>query len=377
MPEQARQRIALLGPTYPHRGGIVQYGALLHRALETRHEVCSIGFRRLYPDRWFPGRSQFEAGDTRFDVGAARLLDPMSPLAWARAARHVRAFDPDVMVLQWWHPAFGPCYGTVSRWSRRAGRPRTVAICHNLAPHEPLPGARWLSGYALGSLDKVVVHGVGQLDAARALAPRAEVVACPHPRYDQFAGPPLTREYARERLSVAGEVVLFFGHVRAYKGLDLLLEAWPAVRDALDATLVIAGEFYEDRSQLEHQMERLRIADSVVIHDRYVPNDEVGAYFAACDVVVCPYRGGSQSGVVQLAYSFARPVVCTDVGALAEAIDPGNTGVVVAPGDPGALARGIIDCLAARERVDFESNIRAWQMRFDWRTLVEAIVDAP
>ena len=202
--------VVLVGPSYPFRGGIAHYNACLFDALAQTCPVTLIGFTRLYPDRWFPGRCQFDTGESGFEVPCERIINPLNPVSWWRAFRRIRAGAPRMIVLHWWHPFFAPCLGTLAHLLRRFTGAKILFIVHNVLPHEPMPAQGFLTRYALSAAHRLIVHTHSQRKAVQNLAPRAEVALMPHPVYDQFRSRGVTREAARAELGVDGFVMLFF-----------------------------------------------------------------------------------------------------------------------------------------------------------------------
>ena len=337
------RRWTLLGPAWPYRGGIAHFQLATARALAARgHAVDAVTFRRQYPERLFPGTSQFEDGPPPADrPPAPRLLDPLDPRTWARTARRVAASGADVAVVMVWMPFFAPMVGVVARRLRKRGV-RVLAVVHNALPHERRPGDRWLTRFALTGCDGLVVLSDAVAADVAGLGVTAPVRQVPHPVYDGFGGPVATAD-ARAALSLPPDapVFLFFGFIRRYKGLHVLLEAWAEVaRQRPDALLVVAGEFYADEAEVRQQAAAL--GDSVRLDAGYLPDDQVALYFSATDAVVQPYLSATQSGVAQIAFHFGRPVITTDVGGLAETVPDGVAGLVVPPGDPAALAGALV-----------------------------------
>lgn len=368
--------VVLVGPSHPYRGGIAHYNARLYDALAPTCRVTVIGFTRLYPERWFPGRTQFDESENGFEVPGERVIDPLNPLSWWRAFCLIRAREPGLIVLHWWHPFFAPCLGSLARLLRRFTRSKVLFIVHNVLPHEPLRGQRLLARYALSAAHRLIVHAGPQHEAVRKLAPRARIQVQPHPVYDQFRNRGATRESARAQLGVDGVVLLFFGLVRRYKGLEYLIRALPAVLSATDAVLIVAGEFYDPPERYQELVQHLSIDASVRLENRYVANEEVEIYMAACDVVIFPYVAGDQSGALAVAFGCERPVICTRVGGLADIVDDGVTGLLVEPRSAEALGAAILRFLAIRDDVDFAANIRAANKRFSWDHLVDALHDS-
>ncbi len=361
-----RPRIALLGPLAPWRGGLAQYLALMGEALMAHADVTGVTFTRQYPDFLFPGETQFDDTAPRPRFPTEALLDSIAPWSWKKTARALEAFAPGAVILKWWMPFFGPAFASSVGPLRRRGT-RVVLVCDNLVPHEKrlLDDAftRWMLRNSDGYL---VMSESVERDLAR-LKPGAPHRRVLHPLYAQFDQGRYTRESARAKLGVEGDVLLFFGYIRRYKGLDTLLEAWPKARARRPMTLLVAGECYEDPAEYE----RLAAAagEGVRLMQRYIPDDEVEALFKAADAVVLPYRSATQSGVTHVAYALGRPVITTDVGGLSETVHPGETGLVVPPGDPGALAEAMVRFFEADLGPRMAAGVAALQARHSWETL--------
>lgn len=367
--------VTLVGPAHPFRGGIAHHTAMLYRALESSRRVSRIGFVRLYPAAWFPGTTQLDRSEAAFEVPGERVIAPLNPISWLRAFWRLTRQPTELVIFQWWHPFFGPCLGCIGHLVRRFTRRRIVFICHNVTPHERHRADRALTRFALSCAHRLVVHAESQRKEVQRLLPRAEVACHPHPAYDQFQLRGLSQRQARDELAVDGRVLLFFGHVRAYKGLEYLLRALPEVLAEVEVTLVIAGEFYEPRAPYDDLIRSLGLTKCVRVVDRYIPNEEVEAYFAACDLVVCPYTSGGQSGVVQIAYSFDKPVICSAVGGLSDAVVDGKTGFVVNAADSQDLARAIRAFYRSPAREQFAERIAERSEQRSWESLVETICD--
>lgn len=367
-------RIALLGPFWPYRGGIAHFSAALARGLAVRgHGVLTVTFRRQYPDLLFPGRTQLDAGSPPVDVPLAqRLLDTLNPLSWLRTARQIQAERPDVLVLAYWMSFFAPALGTVARLLRRRGV-RVLAVVHNALPHERRPGDAVLGRYALGACDGLIVMSDAVRRDVERLVPGVPVRQVAHPVYDQF-GPIVPQDEARQRLDVPAEgpLFLFFGFIRPYKGLRVLLDAFAdVVARVPDARLIVAGEFYEGEDSLRTQAAPL--GPAVRFDADYVADDRVGLYFSAADAVVQPYVTATQSGVAQIAFHFGRPVVTTDVGGLAEVVPDGEAGLVVPPNDPTALADALVRFVEEGLGERLAAGAARQRERYSWARLVDAV----
>lgn len=336
----ASRRVALLGPLAPWRGGLAQYLAMLGEALLPHAEVRGWTFTRQYPSWLFPGRSQLDPAAERPRFPVAATLDSIGPWSWGATARGMERFAPGAVILKWWMPFFAPSFASSVAPLRRRGT-RVVMVCDNLVPHERRPFEPQLTAWMMRESDGYLVMSDAverDLDRLKPGAPRRRV---PHPLYAQFDRGRWTRETARAHLGLepGAEVALFFGFVRRYKGLDVLLEAWRMLRARRPATLLVSGEFYEDPAPYR-RLAAAAGAGAVRLLEGYRPDEEVEALFKAADVLVLPYRGGTQSGVTHVAWALGTPVIATDAGGIAEGITA-ETGLVVPREDAAALARAL------------------------------------
>lgn len=373
--ENESDGITLVGLTHPFRGGIAHYTTMLYQALQKDYQPNLISFTRQYPRMFFPGLTQFDQSRRVLTAEHHRIIDAVNPLSWVKAFRTIKAQRPGLVVFQWWHPFFGPCLGTIAGLLRWLARQRIVFICHNIHPHERHGVDRLLTWYGLANAHKLIVHSEAERVEAHRMFPCTEIVSAPHPAYDQFCFQGLSQKEAQTSLGVEGRVLLCFGYVRAYKGLEHLLKALPEVLRELEVTLLVAGEFYEPGTKYDDLIHELGLARHVRVIDRYIPNEEVEVYFSACDVVVCPYTSGTQSGIIQIAYSFQKPVICTNVGGLPEVVVEGKTGFIVPPRNPQALAGAILAYYRLQDKAIFSTEITKLQERFTWERLVATIIE--
>jgi glycosyltransferase involved in cell wall biosynthesis len=366
-------KIVIVGTAYPLRGGISHYNALLYRELGRAHEVQIITFSRQYPSLLFPGRTQQESEGELLRVPSEQLVDSVNPFNWYAVGENIRRRTPDLLIFKYWLPFFGPCFGTIARRAKRNGRTRVVYICDNVVPHERRPGDRLFTRYAFGPADAFIVQSDAVERDLLAFQPGAVYRKVPHPVYDIF-GRTLDRQDARRELGIgAGRVMLFFGYVRAYKGLDVLLDAMAEVRLRMDVQLLVVGEFYDDEQKYREQIARLGLGDHVRVVADYVPNDRVGVYFSAADAVILPYLSATQSGIAQIAYNFDRPVIATRVGGLGEVVVDGKTGLLVPPADPHALAAAIIRFYEENRADAFTAAVREEKRKYTWEAMVHAL----
>lgn len=368
-------KIAAISTAYPMRGGMAHYMALLYRTLVERgHEVRVFSFSRQYPGLLFPGKTQADLSKDAEAIPAEPVLDSINPFTWVRAAWRIRSFAPDAMILNYWMPFFMPAYATLA-YSVRAFRPTKVLfLCHNIVPHEHRPGDRVLTRFGLRAGHGFIVQAEAVRDDLLHFRPNASYRLVPHPVYDMFRAH-LPQEEARERLGLdpKDRVILFFGYVRKYKGLSVLIRAVRRLKETLTAKLVVAGEFYEDVREVEGEIRALGLTKDVILFDEYIPNEDVGTYFVAADVVVLPYLSATQSGILQIAYNFDRPVIVSDVGGLRESVLEGKTGFVVAANDPEALSGALATFYRLRGSEDFASNVRQYKTQFSWDRIAEAV----
>lgn len=371
------QRIAVVGPAHPYRGGIAHFNEMTMRGLAGRgHDVRAITFTRQYPEALFPGRTQFAAGPPPDGVPRAeRRVDTLNPWTWWRTARRIEQMVPDAVLFQFWMPFFAPAYGGIARWLRRKGV-RILSIVHNALPHERHVFDAALSRFFLRACDGFVVMSDAVASDLRPLRRDAsEVRRIEHPLYTRF-GEAVPRDEARARLDLPPEapMILFFGFVRAYKGLHVLLEALPAVVEQRpDAHLVIAGEFYDGPERYESIIRQHGLEDRVIIHNRYIPGADVPLFFSAADVVAQPYISATQSGVAQIAFHFDTPVIVTDVGGLAEVVPHEEAGLVVPPANPPALAQAIVRFFAEGMRDDLAAGVRKQKHKYHPDRLYDAV----
>jgi len=371
-------RFAVVGPTYPFRGGIAHHTTLLVQHLSARHDVLFISFRRQYPRWLFPGRSDQDPSQQPVRADCAYLLDPLNPLTWYATARQILAFAPDAVILPWWVPFWAPAWWTLGKIIRRRGESRLLFLCHNVLPHEPAFWNWWVARRVLQAGDGFVVQSEREAARLRDLLPHGESAAIqvvPHPSYRALArGSTIGREEARSLLKLPEETktILFFGLVRPYKGLDLLIEALPALRERSPLHLFVVGEWWMPKESLQARIAALGLEDAVTLIDRYVPNEALAQYFRAADVAAFPYRHATGSGAVQLALGFGLPVVAGDVGGVRELVDESQGHVLVPPEDAGALVRGLQRVLEDNSgRRDREERIEE-EARDSWQAMVAA-----
>ncbi|NVO31202.1 glycosyltransferase [Hymenobacter lapidiphilus] len=368
-------RVVIIGPAYPLRGGLATYNErLAHAFREAGDEVRLVTFSLQYPEFLFPGQTQFSTGPAPEGLDIEVSLNSVNPLSWWKVGEKLRREKPDLVIFRFWLPFMGPALGTVARLVRRNGHTRVVAITDNVIPHEKRPGDRPLTRYFLSACHGFVTMSRAVLADLRRLHFRQPALYRPHPLYDNF-GPtkPKTNALAALHLDPVFGYLLFFGFIRAYKGLDILLEAFADERLAkLPVKLIIAGEYYEEAAPYEALIKQHNLENRLIRATDFIPNEQVADYFCAADMVVQPYKNATQSGVSQIAYHFGRPMLVTDVGGLAELIPDGEVGYVVPP-TPRAIADALVDFYAQQREVEFMAGVEAKRKDFSWEVMVEAL----
>ena len=369
-------RLVLVGPTYPLRGGIAQYTTSLYESFKREHSVLLLSFEKQYPSLLFPGKTQEDQSKKPFRVPHEAPLSSFLPWTWKRTAQRALAYDPEVILFQWWHPAFSYAFADVVRRVKLHSNAVVLFLCHNIYSHEGLPlplgrvFERRLIWRAFRRVDGFLVHSLPLAEKVRGFKPEAPVTHICHPTYDfyvDFDAEPTEALNAKPRL-------LFFGNIRPYKGVDVLLKALAVVQRSLDFEAVIAGEFYVEPRPLRELADELGVADRIRWDDRYIPNERVPDLFRSADLLVLPYQNASQSGVVPLAYAFDVPVVATDVGGLSEVVLEGRTGYLVPAEDPGLLAEAIIRYFKEDRKSEFQQNIRRFKKSLNWDQVVEGTI---
>jgi glycosyltransferase involved in cell wall biosynthesis len=373
-------KIVLVGPAYPFRGGIAQHGQVLCQKLtDAGHDALMVSFKRQFPRLIFPGKTQMDPSQVRLPVMTYPVFAPLNPFSWWQSYRRIKGEKPDVVLFNWYTPFFAPGFWVVSRLVRWGTKARIVYILHNVIPHENLPGSRFLTRLALRTADAYVTHARAVAQDLFSWLPQIkneQVVVSPLPLFECFELFTGSQQEARAALNVkTSKVLLFFGLIREYKGLHFLLRAMPEIVKRLnhDVQLFVVGEFYKDRSEYDNLIRELNIGEFVTIRDEYIPNEDVGRYFAAADVAVLPYKTATQSAIIQTAYHLECPVITTDVGGLAEVVEEGVTGFVVPPENPSAIAEAVEMFFARGGRAALREGILRERGKYSWEGMVKII----
>lgn len=369
-------KIIIVGTAYPYRGGLANYNERLARQFSNEgHDVEIWTFTLQYPSFLFPGKTQYSNSPAPSDLRITRCVHSCNPLNWLKVGHQLRRMAPDLLIIKFWLPFMAPCFGTIARIARKNGKTRVISILDNIIPHEKRIGDHAFAKYFVGAVDGFVAMSESVLNDVRTFDDRKPKAFCPHPLYDNF-GATLSREEALTRLGLdtSYRYLLFFGLIRDYKGLDLLLDALALSRDKLGKTkLIVAGEFYNNGDQYAQQCERLNLQDLIVWHTEFVPDEEVCNYFCAADLIVQPYKSATQSGVTQIAYHFERPMLVTDVGGLAEIVPDGRCGYVVSP-NAESIATALTSFCTTDNTQTFQQGLQEEKKKYAWDKMTEAIL---
>jgi glycosyltransferase involved in cell wall biosynthesis len=333
-------RIAFVAPAYPYRGGIAHFAVRLAQEASAENDILFVNFSRLYPRILFPGKTQFDHSATEINFPSERIIDSINPATWIQASNRIQEWGADAVVFHYWHSFFSPAYGTIAK---QIG-PETVriAICHNVVPHDAGNMQTLLARFAFSKMSGFIVHSQSEVKDLLRLSPEARYKVAFHPIYDVFPNEDMPKSEARSKMGLADDlrVVLYFGLIRPYKGVDLLIKAVTELSDVPNLKVLIVGEVYSDRAMLNNLLKTVP-ADRIELIDRYIPNEQVATFFRAADLVALPYRSATQSGIVPIAYRCNRPVLVTRVGGLPDVVVEGVSGYLIPPADASAIAKAI------------------------------------
>lgn len=371
----SQKRIFIIGPAWPLRGGLATFDELLCKAfIEAGHEAEIISFSLQYPGFLFPGTSQFdETRKVPAGVKIRSLINSVNPMNWISVGRMIRKEAPDFVVVRYWLPFMGPALGTIARRAKKNGHTKVISLVDNAIPHEKRPGDTMFSNYFLKSCDAFLTMSQSVLKDLQQFEVSRITTFSEHPLYTSF-GEPQDKIASRKKLELdpKGKYLLFFGLIRRYKGLDLLLESMGDSRvKERGIKLIVAGEYYEDAAYYNEIISRLQLEDSVVLHTKFIPDEDVKWYFSACDLVTQTYHTATQSGVTKIALQFDKPSLVTNVGGLGEIIEQGKSGYVIAP-EKTVIADSIIDFYDNHREASFVAATQEAKKKFDWSVMAKA-----
>ena len=367
----------IVGPAHPLRGGIANFNEALCTAFNQAGIASKIiSYSLQYPDFLFPGKTQFDKGPKPASIKIESLINSVNPRTWFAVAKLIKKQNPDYIIIRYWLPFMAPCLGTIARLVKRNTSIKVIVIADNIIPHEKHMGDNLLTNYLVKSADAFIVMSESVKADLQTFLPNPKVVFLPHPIYSIF-GEMHTREESLRQLNLRQtfRYILFFGFIRKYKGLDLLLMAMgdQRIKD-LNLKLIVAGECYDDISFYTNIIQELELENTVIMKGDFIPANDVKNYFCAADLVVQPYRTATQSGVTQVAYHFNRPMLVTDVGGLAEIVPHQKVGYVVQP-NPEAIADAIVDFYTNNREAEFSANTAIEKKRFSWISFVEGVTE--
>jgi D-inositol-3-phosphate glycosyltransferase len=373
MPE--KRKIVIIGSAYPLRGGLSAYNERLARAyLQSGDEVTIFTFSLQYPGFLFPGKTQYSTDPSPTDLTIQVKINSINPLNWINVGLEIKRLNPDLVIIKFWIPFMAPCLGTIARIIQKNKHSKIISIIDNIIPHEKRLGDRWLGRYWVKSVDGFVVMSKSVLDDLDTFNKRKPKVFCPHPLYDHF-GDSQPKALARKSLSIEadGKYILFFGFIRDYKGLDLLLNAMADQRiKNLKIKLLVAGEFYTNSKPYFEIIREKNLEENVIMSNDFIPDSDVAKYFSACDIVVQPYKNATQSGVTQIAFHFNKPMITTNVGGLAEIVPDGKVGYVISP-DSREIADAIEKFYKEGKEAEFTANVKIEKEKYSWERMTETI----
>lgn len=375
MEDREVHKVIILGTAWPFRGGIAAFNERL--AVEYQRRGCQVeivGFSLQYPKFLFPGKTQYSTAPAPPNLTIRQCVNSINPFNWLMVGRMLKRERPDLLIVPFWLPFMGPCLGTIAGMVRNNHATHVISLVHNMIPHERRFGDRMFARYFVRRVDGFLALSSKVLGDIGSFNAHKKMIHSPHPLYDHY-GEVEDPATARKALNLPekGKYLLFFGLIRDYKGLDLLLRAMADERiKALDIHLMIAGEFYSDPAHYLYLIEVLKLSDRVILHNEFIPDNRVALYFNAADLVVQPYKSATQSGVTQIAYHFEKPMVVTNVGGLSELVPHGVAGYVVAP-EHGAVADAIVDFFAGHNAEKLTEGVRKQKARFSWSQLVDAL----
>lgn len=370
-------KIVIVGTAYPYRGGLAAFNErLAQEFVREGHEVEMVTFTLQYPSFLFPGKTQYTTEPDHSGLTIFRRINSCNPCNWVKVGREINKKRPDMVIFCYWMSFMAPCMGAIARRIKNPNT-RKVALVHNMIPHEKTILDKLFPAYFVKSMDAFIALSESVVrDIATFDKKNKPKTFSPHPIYDHY-GELLDKTGAKQLLNLDAEThyVLFFGFIRGYKGLDLLLDAFADTRlRDLNVKLLVAGEFYGDSKPYLDQIEKHHIQDRVVLCTDYIPDSEVNRYFSACDMVAQPYKTATQSGVTQIAFHFEKPMLVTNVGGLAEIVPNGKIGYVVEP-DKQQIADALVDFYAQGREKEFMANMPEEKGKYAWNRMTKAICD--
>lgn len=366
-------KIVMIGPVFPYKGGIAHYTSLMYQNLNKKHDVIMLSYKLQYPKFLYKKEQKDFENETFKIEDTEYCIHTINPLNWLLSAKEIEKMKTDLVIIQWWHPYFSPCYWTMCKVLKKT---KILFLCHNVFPHERFPMDHFLTKQVLKQGDCFIVHSAQDEEDLKSIRTDAIYVKTVLPTFNAFKLQNMSMQEARRqlKLSMDKKVLLFFGFVRKYKGLKYLLQAIQQVeQQLLDVKLLIVGDFDSDKHMYLDMIQELKIQESIEIYDGYIPDKEVEKFFAASDLVVLPYESATQSGIVQIAYGFEKPIVATNAGGLPEVVIDGKTGFIAKAKDSDDLADKIIRFFKERRADEFKNEIIKENDKYSWNHLSSSV----
>ena len=368
-------KITILSTAFPYRGGIAVFTERLARAFQAEKDDVSIStFSLQYPNFLFPGKSQYSSSEKPKDLTIVQEVNSINPLNWVWLGLKLKKQKADILILKYWIPFMAPCLGTIARIVKRNKHTKVIVVIDNLIPHEKRFGDHLLNTYFVNSVDGFVAMSESVFNDLDQFVANKKKVLGVHPLYDNF-GEAISKENAIVRLSLDKnyKYILFFGIIRKYKGLDILLEAFADNRlQNQNLKLIVAGEFYEDAKPYYDLIEKYNLSDSVVLATKFIPDEKVVDYFCAADIIAQPYKNATQSGVTQIAYHFEKPMLVTNVGGLNEIVPNHKVGYVCEP-NAKDVSNCLVDFFSKDKESEFIEGVKEEKSKYSWDKMIENI----
>jgi glycosyltransferase involved in cell wall biosynthesis len=369
-----KQQVVIIGPAHPLRGGLASFNERLARQFQQDgFDVTIYTFSLQYPAFLFPGKTQYSSEPPPTDLHIRVCINSINPLSWISIGKELREKEPALIIVRYWLPFMAPALGTILKQVRKNNTTKIVCIADNIIPHEKHVGDNALTRYFIGPIDAFITMSQKVMNDLQQFTSKPAEIAV-HPLYDNF-GERVEKEAARKKIGLPpGEkIILFFGFIRAYKGLDILLKAMADEKlRSSGIKLLVAGEFYENRKQYDDLISQLNLADQLILRTDFIADSEVKYYLSAADFVIQPYRDATQSGVTPLAYHFEKPMLVTNVGGLPDMVPHLKAGIVTEP-DPAAIAQGILDLYNKGEQY-FITGLQEEKKKYSWKVLAGKIL---
>lgn len=373
-------KVIIIGPAHPLRGGgITTFNERMARQFQNEgHHISIYSFSLQYPGFLFPGKSQFTDEPAPADLDIHTKINSVNPLNWLQVGNEIKNCKPDIVIVRYWIPLMGPCLGTILRIIKKNKHTRIICIADNIIPHEKRFGDKAFTRYFIKPVDAFITMSEKVLSDLRLFTTEKKALLVTHPLYDNF-GDKISKEAARKELKIKDEelIILFFGFIRKYKGLDILLDAMQIIKNEKvnnkPIKLLIAGEFYDDRKLYDEQIERLGIKNNLILHTDFIPDNEVRNYFCAADVVIQPYRNATQSGVIPVAYHYEVPMIVTNVGGLPKMVPDNKVGLVAEP-TAASLAEKILEYFTKGE-THFLPHLLEEKKKYSWTKMLQSIFE--